>query len=148
MKNLAGMTVILWAVVASGAIASGVSYAAENAGQEQHSQTRKQAGDTPREYPADNTGRNVRDRDESALTAGQQNNNQSDLKITQELRRAITSDKELSTNAHNVKIITKAGVVTLRGPVKDANERAKIAAKAKSVSGVSRVENQLEVASQ
>ena len=57
------------------------------------------------------------------------------------------ADKSLSTNAHNVKIITTDGVVTLRGPVKSAAEKATIAAKAQQVAGVSRVDNQLEIAS-
>jgi osmotically-inducible protein OsmY len=57
------------------------------------------------------------------------------------------SDKALSTNAHNVKIITKNGVVTLRGPVKSAGEKSTIAAKAEGAAGVKSVDNQLEIAS-
>ena len=57
------------------------------------------------------------------------------------------ADKSLSTNAHNVKIITANGVVTLRGPVKSAAEKANIGAKAQQAAGVRRVDNQLEIAS-
>ena len=48
-------------------------------------------------------------------------------------------------NAHNVKIITRDGVVTLRGPVENASEKTSVAAKAQKVAGVKRVDNQLEI---
>jgi hypothetical protein len=99
-------------------------------------------------YDADNTGRNVRDRDETRgtkPTAGEQSNNPADLRLTQEIRKAIVADDSLSTNAHNVKVITIDGVVTLRGPVDSAAERSAVAAKAQKVAGVKRVDNQLEI---
>ena len=99
------------------------------------------------QYPADNSGKNVRDRQDNARTPGDQSNSKSDLAITQEVRKAVVADKALSTNAHNVKIITKNGVVTLRGPVKSPEEKDTIAAKAKQVAGVKNVDNQLEIAS-
>jgi hyperosmotically inducible periplasmic protein len=98
-------------------------------------------------YPADNSGKNVRDRKDAAVTSGDQSNTQSDLNITQEIRKAVMADKELSTNAQNVKIITANGVVTLRGPVKSAEEKANIGAKAQHAAGVTRVDNQIEIAS-
>ena len=95
---------------------------------------------------ADNTGRNVRDRDTSGTkTPMDQANDSADVKLTQQIRRAITEDDSLSTNAHNVKIITADGVVTLRGPVDSAEERDKVASVAKKTAGVKRVENQLEI---
>ena len=99
------------------------------------------------DYPADNSGKNVRDRQESSKTPGDQSNSKADLAITQAIRKAVVADKALSTNAHNVKIITADGVVTLRGPVNSSEEKDKIAAKAKSVAGVKSVENKLEIAS-
>ena len=99
------------------------------------------------EYPADNSGKNVRDRDSRTLTSGDQSNDKDDVRITQEIRKAIIADAQLSTDAHNVKIITVGRIVTLRGPVKSAAEKAKIETKAAHVAGVSRVENDLEVAS-
>ena len=99
------------------------------------------------DYPADNSGKNVRDRQESSPTPGDQSNNKADLAITQAIRKAVVADKALSTNAHNVKIITSNGVVTLRGPVKSPEEKDKVAAKAKSVAGVKSVDNKLEIAS-
>jgi len=98
------------------------------------------------QYPADNSGKNVRDRNPHAVTAGQQSNHKGDVQITKEIRKAVVADKSLSTNAHNVKIITVNGVVTLRGPVRSAEERDTIAATAQRVAGVTRVKNNLEVA--
>jgi len=95
----------------------------------------------------DNTGRNVQDRNEATKTPGDQSENEADRTITQTIRKAITADDSLSTNAKNVKIITNDGTVTLRGPVKSEKEKADIEAKAKQVAGVRNVDNQLEVAS-
>jgi len=96
---------------------------------------------------ADNSGRNVRDRDNQRKTPGDQSENEADRTITQNIRQAITADDSLSTNAKNVKIITNDGTVTLRGPVKSEKEKSDIEAKAKQVAGVKRVDNQIEVAS-
>ena len=95
----------------------------------------------------DNSGRNVRDRDNQTKTPGDQSENEADRTITQNIRQAVTADDSLSTNAKNVKIITNDGTVTLRGPVKSEKEKTDIEAKAKQVAGVKRVDNQLEVAS-
>jgi len=100
------------------------------------------------DYAPDNSGKNVRDRDPDAVTAGDQAPNKSDVTITQLIRKAVMADDALSTDAHNVKIITTNGVVTLRGPVKNAEEKATIAEKAQHVAGVTRIDNQLEIASQ
>jgi len=97
-------------------------------------------------YPADNTGMNARDRGGDTLTSGDQSGRTPDLSITRQIRKAIIADKDLSTNAHNVKIITAGGVVTLRGPVNSNEEKTRIAALATAVAGVNRVENQLEIA--
>jgi osmotically-inducible protein OsmY len=98
------------------------------------------------QYEADNTGKNVRDRnDERTLTPPDQGESASDRELTAIIRRAIVKDDSLSTNAHNVKIVTVDSVVTLRGPVKSAAEKAAVAAKAEQAKGVKRVDNQLEV---
>jgi osmotically-inducible protein OsmY len=99
-------------------------------------------------YPADNTGKNVRDRSGDTLTTGDQSEDKADLNITQEVRKAIVADDSLSTNAHNVKIITAGGVVTLRGPVNNDAEKAKVGATAQKIAGVKHVDNQLEVTRQ
>jgi hyperosmotically inducible protein len=95
----------------------------------------------------DNSGRNVRDRNDQTKTAGDQSESEADRTITQSIRQAITADDSLSTNGKNVKIITTDGTVTLRGPVKSEKEKSEIEAKAKQVAGVKKVDNQLEVAS-
>jgi osmotically-inducible protein OsmY len=95
-------------------------------------------------YDADNTGRNVRDREAGTKTPGDQGGSATDRDITAAIRRAIVADDSLSTNAHNVKIITNEGVVTLRGPVENEKERVAVAAKAQTVAGVKKVDNQLE----
>jgi osmotically-inducible protein OsmY len=95
--------------------------------------------------PPDNTKRNERDRDDAALTPGDQANGEGDLKITQRIRQAVMADDSLSFSAKNVKIITVGGKVTLRGPVKSDAERAAIEAAAKSVAGAGQVDNQIEV---
>jgi osmotically-inducible protein OsmY len=99
------------------------------------------------DYPADNSGKNVRDRGDTALTAGDQSNAKADVTLTQRIRKAVVADKRLSTNARNVKIITAGGMVTLRGPVKSEKERSVIAAKAQQIAGAGHVDNQLEIAS-
>jgi osmotically-inducible protein OsmY len=97
--------------------------------------------------PADNTEKNERDREPAALTPGDQGESEADRTVTQRVRQEVIKQDTLSTSAKNVKIITLNGVVTLRGPVKTAEERSDIARIAQSVGGVSRVDNQLEVAS-
>jgi hyperosmotically inducible periplasmic protein len=96
----------------------------------------------------DNTGVNKRDRNDQALTSGDQANNEADREITRNIRRAITKNDQLSTTAKNIKIITANGKTTLRGPVKSEQEKEQILAAAKGVQGVGEVDNQLEVKSQ
>jgi hyperosmotically inducible periplasmic protein len=106
----------------------------------------RQATNTPA-VAQDNTGRNVRDRGGETKTPGDQSESEADRTITQNIRKALTADDSLSTNAKNVKIITNDGTVTLRGPVKSEKEKTDIEAKAKQVAGVKKVDNQLEIAS-
>ena len=95
----------------------------------------------------DNTKVNERDRDKSQPTADQQSNDRSDLEITQQIRQSIMKDKTLSTYAHNVKIITEGGVVTLKGPVSSEEERSSIQTKAAAIVGADKVTNELAVKS-
>jgi hyperosmotically inducible protein len=95
--------------------------------------------------PADNTRLNQRDQDANQPTADQQKNNRSDRDITRQIRQALVKDKSLSTYAHNVKIITQNGQVTLKGPVRSDDEKRAVEAKAAEVAGGSRVNSQLDV---
>lgn len=96
----------------------------------------------------DNSGVNVRDRDAGAMTAGQQSNATSDVNLTRKIRRAVVRDHSLSMLAHNVKIVSANGSVTLRGPVKTEQEKTVIASKAQAIAGADKVDNQLEVKGQ
>lgn len=92
----------------------------------------------------DNTGKNVRDRSDTTLTSGDQGESPADLELTRRIRRAVTSNSQLSTEAKNIKIITSNGKVTLRGPVQSEQERQTIGAMAQQISGGA-VDDQLEV---
>jgi hyperosmotically inducible periplasmic protein len=93
----------------------------------------------------DNTAKNERDRSGETQTSGDQSNSSADLKITQAIRQALMKDGELSATAKNIKVITTNGQVTLRGPVKTTQEKAKIDQLAKSAAGGAKIEDQLEV---
>jgi len=93
----------------------------------------------------DNTGKNVRDRDDKTLTPLDQSESEADRTLTQRIRQAVVEDDSLSTNAKNVKIITVNGRVTLRGPVTSKQEKAAIATKAQQLAGADKVDDQLEI---
>lgn len=94
---------------------------------------------------ADNTAKNVRDRDNKTLTPADQSGKPEDRKLTQAIRQAVMKDKSLTMTAKNVKIITAEGKVTLRGPVNTEEEKTKIHDLAKAAAGQVPVDNQLEV---
>jgi hyperosmotically inducible protein len=102
------------------------------------------AADEQKRKP-DNTATNERDRSGETKTSGDQSNSSADLKTTQAIRQALMKDGELSTTAKNIKVITANGHVTLRGPVKTAQEKAKIGQLAKSTAGGAQIDNQLDV---
>lgn len=93
---------------------------------------------------ADNSKRNVADRDGASLTPGDQGTSEADVSITKQIRQSVVDRDGLSVNAQNVKIVTNDGVVTLRGPVANATEKAVIASIAAKATGVKRVDDQLE----
>jgi hyperosmotically inducible protein len=95
----------------------------------------------------DNTAKNQRDRNKAAPTADQQKENKSDRELARQVRRALVEDKSLSTYAHNVKVIAQNGEITLRGPVKSAEEKQSIEAKAAEVAGgADKIKSEIEVA--
>ena len=94
---------------------------------------------------SDNTKMNQRDRNPNEPTADQQQNNRSDRDITQQVRKAIEADKNISTYAHNVKVITQNGQVTLKGPVRSEEEKRAVESKAAEVAGVGKVTSELTV---
>lgn len=93
------------------------------------------------QVPPDNTKKNQN----AGMTADQQKNNSSDLETTRRIRRLIMNDKALSTYAHNVKVITRNGHVTLKGPVNSRKEKEVTAAKAIEVAGKGNVTDEIRV---
>jgi osmotically-inducible protein OsmY len=87
-------------------------------------------------------------RDPKRVTADQQGNSERDQHITQQIRKAVVADESLSTDAHNVKIITRDGKVTLRGPVETEAEKKAIEAMAKTVAGDGLVKNEITLANE
>lgn len=100
---------------------------------------------TGQQAAPDNTKVNERDRSKDEPTADQQKDNRSDRDITQQIRQAIMKDKSLSTYAHNVKVITQNGQVTLKGPVRSDDEKRTIETKATEVAGENKVTSELSV---
>jgi hyperosmotically inducible protein len=94
----------------------------------------------------DNTRTNQGDADKGAVTADQQKMNPADRTTTKQIRKSIMQDKSLSTYAHNIKIITQDGKVTLKGPVRTEDDKTSLEAKAVAVAGAGNVTNQLEIA--
>jgi hypothetical protein len=96
--------------------------------------------------PPDKTRVNKRDRAKGEATADQQKENDGDREITRKIRRALMDDKNLSTYAHNVKVIAQGGQVTLKGPVRTEDEKKTIEARATEIAGAGHVTNQISVA--
>lgn len=94
---------------------------------------------------ADNTKVNSRDRKSSAVTADQQKENANDRDVSAKIRKALMDDKDLSTYAHNVKVVTQNGMVTLKGPVRSEDEKKTIEQKATEVAGTGKVKNLITV---
>jgi hyperosmotically inducible periplasmic protein len=104
-------------------------------------------GQTPETAPKpDNTKVNKRDRKADEKTADQQKVNAADQELTKKIRQSVMADKSLSTYAHNIKIISQDGTVTLKGPVKSIDEKKAVMAKAVAVAGsADRVTDQISV---
>jgi hyperosmotically inducible protein len=89
----------------------------------------------------DNTGANR----SNAPSADQQSNNAADRDLAKKIRRSIEEDKNLSTYAHNVKVIVRDGEVTLKGPVKSEDEKVSVGSIATTLAGSDKVHNELTV---
>jgi hyperosmotically inducible protein len=96
----------------------------------------------------DNTKENKGDASKSAATADQQKEKTNDRQLTQQIRKSIMADKTLSTYAHNVKIVSQDGKITLKGPVRSEDEKKAIESKAVEVAGSpDRIDDQISIAS-
>lgn len=103
------------------------------------------AGQEPASPNADNTKVNRQDRARSEPTADQGKNNLTDRERMQKIRKSLMEDKNLSTYAHNVKVISQNGQVTLKGPVRSEEEKKSVEEKARDVAGDGNVTNQLTI---
>lgn len=97
-----------------------------------------------RQYPPDNTGRNVRDRGRMP-TADSQGMSAADTELAARIRREVMRQENLSSNARNAKIVVNDGKVTLRGPVANNSERQQLVSIARSAAGQQNVTDQLEL---
>lgn len=94
----------------------------------------------------DNTAVNKQDRPKGAVTADQQKETTNDRTVAQNIRKALMKDKSLSTYAHNVKVVSTNGVVTLKGPVRSDEEKRTVEAKATEIAGKDNVKSEITVA--
>jgi len=94
---------------------------------------------------ADNTAVNKRDRKDQSPSADKAKDNSSDREVMKHIRKDVVDDKSLSTYAHNVKIVSVNGKVTLRGPVRSEEEKRAIEEHAKKYAGDQNVTNELTV---
>jgi len=83
--------------------------------------------------------------DRAKPTADQAKNNPADRDVMQKIRKAVMDDKSLSTAAHNVKIISQSGKVTLKGQVPSSDEKDRIEKVAREVAGAANVTNEITV---
>jgi hyperosmotically inducible protein len=96
--------------------------------------------------PADNTKSNQTDASNREVTADSQKENETDRGLVSRIRKSLMADKDLSTYAHNVKIVAIGGKVTLNGVVRSDEEKKKVASLAEEVAGKQNVVNDLKVA--
>ena len=101
---------------------------------------------TSQQTAPDNTRANKGDAQKGATTADQQKMNPTDRELTRKIRASIMDDKSLSTYAHNIKIVTQDGKVTLKGPVRTEQEKADVEAKAAAVAGATNVTSKIQIA--
>jgi hyperosmotically inducible protein len=95
----------------------------------------------------DNTANNKGDNKKGAMTADNQKESTADRELAKKIRKSIVGDSSLSTYAHNVKVIVRDGMVTLKGPVKSEEEKTAVGARANNIAGADKVQNELTVKS-
>ncbi|MBC7538466.1 MAG: BON domain-containing protein [Bacteriovorax sp.] len=88
----------------------------------------------------DNTALN---RNQELTAQTQSRGTRSDVEVTRLLRKRIMADDQLSTNAHNIKIITLKNSIILKGPVANLEEKTKIENFARSMNATKKIDNQL-----
>jgi hyperosmotically inducible protein len=94
----------------------------------------------------DNAKSNKVDASNATATADAQTNNALDLDLTKRIRQSVMADKSLSTYAHNIKIVTVNGSVTLHGVVRSEDEKGAVEMKAANIAGKNKVTSDLKIA--
>jgi osmotically-inducible protein OsmY len=84
-------------------------------------------------------------KDQTTQTADNQSNAKADRDTTAKIRKDLMADKSLSSYAHNIKIVTVNGSVTLKGPVKSEEEKTKIAQIAGNTVSADKITNEITV---
>jgi hyperosmotically inducible periplasmic protein len=133
MKKLLGLSALLVACVFTQHVATA------------QQTTEQQKLENSQQTAPDNTRVNKRDKACDSMTAEKSSHNKGDMQITREIRKSIMATKGLSVDAQNVKIITKDGAVTLRGPVDNDNEKATLDSLARNCAAATTFTNELEV---
>ena len=147
MKRMTCITAVAVALALSGPVALAGAAATDQkpATADKHAPAPAADKRTDPSHPVDNTAQNERDKSGASTVPTDQSGAKSDLELAANIRKAIVGDKSLSTLAHNVKVVTQNGTVTLRGPVKTADEKNRIGQLAHNTAGVARVDNQHDI---
>jgi hyperosmotically inducible periplasmic protein len=93
----------------------------------------------------DNAKSNKVDASNAAASADAQSNSAAD-DMTKRIRQSLMADKSLSTYAHNIKIVTVNGRVTLNGVVRSQDEKGVVEMKAANIAGENKLTSDLKVA--
>jgi hyperosmotically inducible protein len=88
----------------------------------------------------DNTALN---RNKQITAESQTRGSKADIEVTRRLRAKLMADNQLSTSAHNIKIITVNEAITLKGPVANKAEKIKIENLAREMTGNKKIYNRL-----
>ncbi len=99
----------------------------------------------PTKDAVDNTKMNQGDQNVGAVTADHAKQNVSDRELMSQIRKSVMRDRDLSTYAHNIKIVAQNGIVTLKGPVKTSDEKKTVLSEAVVVAGADNVKDQITV---
>ncbi|CAN5567415.1 hypothetical protein BH11CYA1_BH11CYA1_26960 [soil metagenome] len=96
---------------------------------------------------ADNTAQNRGALVENATTAEKQGSSKNEIKVLAGIRKKIMSEKGLSINAQNIKILfSPTGMAVLRGPVDSVAEKERLEELVKACPGVKTLKTELSVA--
>ena len=68
-----------------------------------------------------------------------------DSVLTSKVREGLMDDSVVGAAAHNIRVSTRNGMVTLRGKVNSASEKEAAVAKAKQIAGDSNVTDEITV---